>query len=301
MKKIFRGTSIIMAIAALSSILLLFSCAKKDKAADEPSATQPAPAAEQVQSADLEKAATRPGKARGLEKQEEEGGLTGHFVAPMELAKERLLEYRVDLTYECADLVRSRMELLGIVSKFGFIKNSSASIETRTSYVTSDLMVKSEKLYETLLELDRVGVLRAENISVIDHTEEMVLNDRKGRREQTRITRKNIASGQVTAAAKNWSDIENSLERSEDSLDASEHAKWQIRDKVAWALVHVNLKGPDVPNRIEVPRYSDAFKGLVNLFLWMIYAMVYLIPVAIVAGLIVWKRDAIAGIFRKKK
>lgn len=304
MKKMSRRISGALIWIVLFSSVLFFSCAKSEKPAGEPSADQPAPAAEQATSVDEEKADHRAGKVGGLQKQEEQkdgDGIQGHFIAPMELAKERLLEYRVDLTYECTDLVKSRMELLGIVSKRGFIKNSSASVETHKAFMTSDLMVKSEKLYDILQELDRVGVLRAETITVTDHTEQMVLQDRKVKREQTRITRKNIAAGQVTAAAKNWNDIENSLERSEDTLDTSEHARWQIRDKVAWAWVHVSLKGPDVPNRIEVPRYSDAFKGLVNVFLWLIYALVYIIPFAILAGLIIWKREKIAGIFRRKK
>lgn len=234
-------------------------------------------------------------------KEKSRGGLVGHFLAPMALAGERLLEYRVDLTYESMDLIKSRQEMLGIVAKYGFVKGSGASLESKKSFMASDVFVKSEKLYDALQEFDKVGILLAENISVTDHTENMVLQERKVKREQIRIGRKNAAAGQVTAAARNWNDIENSLEQSEDTLDGADHEKWKIKDKVAWAWIHVNFKGPDQPGRIEVPRYTDAFIGVANLFLGFLYVLIYILPLGILIWLVIWKRNQIKNIFKRKK
>jgi hypothetical protein len=228
-------------------------------------------------------------------------GITGHFLATMELAKDRLLEYRTDLTYESRDLMKSRRELLDIVSKYGFVKGSSISLEEKEPLAVSDVFVKSDKLYETLRELDRLGSLLSETITVTDHTEEMVLQERTVKREQIRIVRKNAAAGQVAPAARNWADIDGSLTQSEDRLDASEHAKWKIRDKVAWSWIHVTLKGPDQPDRIDVPRYADAFIGMINILLRLVYVVIYLLPVAAIVWLIVWKKSQIVAIFRRKK
>jgi len=225
-------------------------------------------------------------------------GIIGHFLEPMEFAKERLLEYRIDLTYESGNLQKSRHELLAIVSKYGFIKDANTSLQDQPPEVVSDLFIKSEKIYEALQELDRVGTLVSEQISVTDHTEEMVLQERTVKREQLRVARKNTAAGQVTPAVKSWSEIDNSLTLSEDKLDAAEHGKWKIRDKVAWALIHVNLKGPD---RITVPKYFNAVVGMINFLLKLLWIVIYLIPFMAVAALIIWKRKAIAGIFRRKK
>ncbi len=276
------------------------SCKKAEspREAEAPAAmNESAPAEEAKQLADetagMKKRDAEPGK-----KEDGKGGLIGHFLEPMEFAKERLLEYRVDLTYESGNLQKSRKELLGIVAKYGFIKQAGASLEDQPPVVVSDVLIKSDKIYEALQELDKVGALVTENISVTDHTEDMALQERTVRREQLRVARKNTAAGQVAPAARSWSEIENSLAQSEDRLDTAEHGKWKIRDKVAWAWIHVNLKGPD---RIHVPNYFNAVVGMVNFLLRLLWVVIYLLPLVAIAGLIIWKRGAIAALFRRKK
>jgi len=240
-------------------------------------------------------------KKQEAEVDKDSRGLEGHFVAPIEVGKERLLEYKVDMTYETEDIRKSRSEIIAVVSKYGFIKQSYASTEETKPVMATDLLVRSDHLYQAILELDRAGILLTEQITVTDHTESMVLQDRKARREQIRITRKNLAATQVTGGTKNWNDIENSLSRSEDSLDLAEHEKWKIRDKVAWAWIHVNLKGPAQPSRVIVPRYADALVGLVNLFLRLIYVLIYAAPFIAIIVVIIWKRERLVGIFRRKQ
>lgn len=285
-------------------ILVLFpslSC-KKAELPQEPGAPQAAseeksaaglPETVADKEADEQKREAAPGK-----KDEGGGGIIGHFLEPMEFAKERLLEYRIDLTYESGDLQKSRHELLAIVAKYGFIKDANTSLRDQPPEVVSDLLIKSEKIYEALRELDRVGTLVSEQINVTDHTEEMVLQERTVKREQLRVVRKSAAAGQVAPAVRSWSEIDGSLTQSEDRLDAAEHGKWKIRDKVAWALIHVNLKGPD---RIAVPNYFNAIVGMINFLLKLLWVVIYLIPFMAVAALVIWKRKAIAGIFRRKK
>ena len=294
----FRICSLLL-ICALS----LFPSLSCKKAESPPEAV--APAALEEESAVREQAknlADEPAgkKERGAAVEQEggSGGLIGHFLAPMEFAKERLLEYRVDLTYESGDLRKSRHELLGIVAKYGFIRQAGTSLEEQPPAVASDLLIRSDRIYEALRDLDRVGRLVSENISVTDHTEEMALQERTVKREQLRITRKGAAAGQVAPAARSWSEIENSLAQSEDRLDTAEHGKWKIRDKVSWAWIHVNLKGPD---RINVPNYFNAVVGMVNFLLKLVWVVIYLLPLAAIAGLIIWKRKAVAVLFRRKK
>ncbi|MBP7736926.1 MAG: DUF4349 domain-containing protein [Spirochaetes bacterium] len=262
-------------------------------ASEEKSAATGLPATVADKEADEQKRGAAPGK-----KDEGREGIIGHFLEPMEFAKERLLEYRIDLTYESGDLQKSRHELLAIVAKYGFIKDANTSLQDQPPEVISDVVVKSDKIYEALRDLDRVGTLVSERINVTDHTEEMVLQERTVKREQLRVARKNTAAGQVAPAVKSWSEIDSSLTQSEDKLDAAEHGKWKIRDKVAWAWIHVNLKGPD---RINVPNYFNAVVGMINFLLKLLWVVIYLIPFAAVAALIIWKRQAIAGVFRRKK
>ena len=289
------------AISAVIIIVIVFSmsCKKAEveapperEAIMEQSKEEPSP------SGALPPTAT---KRQEAEADEDSRGLEGHFVAPVEVGKERLLEYKADMTYETEDIRKSRSEIIAVVAKYGFIKQSYASTEETKPVMSTDLLVRSDRLYQAILELDRAGILLTEQITVTDHTDSMVLQDRKARREQIRITRKNLAATQVTGVAKNWNEIENSLSRSEDSLDLAEHEKWRIRDKVAWAWIHVNLKGPDQPSRVIVPRYTDALVGLVNLFLRLIYVLIYTAPFLAIIAVIAWKRDRIVGIFRREK
>jgi hypothetical protein len=248
----------------------------------------------------LEIDARAPGKTRSGSDGSfgKEQGLAEYFLTPMELARTRLLEYRVELTYESKDLGQSRRRLLAVAGKFGFINKSHASVDDGSPVSVSEIFVKADRLYEALQDFDATGVLVTENMTVTDLTEEMLLRERSVKREQLRIARRNVAAAQIAPGAKNWNDIENSLAQSEDRLDASEHAKWKIRDRVAWALVRVTIKVPELPERITVPRYTDALIGMVNLLLKLMYAIVYMLPLAAIAALLVWKKKQLATIFR---
>ncbi len=289
----------------LIGTLVLFptmSC-KKAESPQEPGAPQAASEEKSaatglsMNAADEESRKAEQPAAPGKKEKDREG-IIGHFLEPMDFAKERLLEYRIDLTYESGNLQKSRHELLAIVAKYGFIKDANTSLQDQPPEVVSDLLIKSEKIYEALQELDRVGTLVSEQINVTDHTEEMVLQERTVKREQLRVARKSAAAGQVAPTVRSWSEIDGSLSQSEDRLDTAEHGKWKIRDKVAWALIHVNLKGSD---RITVPNYFNAVVGMINFLLKLLWIVIYLIPFMAVAALIVWKRKAIAGIFKRKK
>ena len=228
-------------------------------------------------------------------------GLVTHFIAPMDYAKERLLEYSVKLTYESDNLLKSRRELLGIISKYGFIKNSTSSVEQKNTYMNTGVYVKTDLLYDALRDFEVLGILLNERITVNDHTENMVLNERKVKREQLRIKRKNRAAGQVTSRSKTWKDTEGSLEKSEDALDRTEHEKWKIKDKISWAFVHIYLKGPKTPDTVEVPDFSDAFVGMVNLVLQFFYLIINILPFIVFLLLIIWKRKRIGRIFLRRK
>ncbi len=287
-------------------VIPAFSCKKAESPSEEAAApasmSEPAMQAKSVMDNRAGAVEEQKAEADGSAMKLDDGrGLQGHFLASMDLAKERLLEYRVEMAYETKDILASRRALLAVVAKYGYVKSGSAALDESRATVASDVYVKSDKLYDALMELDRIGTLLAENISATDHTEDMALQNLKEKRERVRIARKGIASGQATAASRNWNDIENSLSQSEDGLDAAEHKKWQIRDRVTWACIHVDLNGPEQPGRIKVPKYVNAFIGLLNFLLLLAYGLIYIMPFAALAGVIVWKRKEIMAIFSRKK
>ena len=245
----------------------------------------------------------RKAKRRGRNEKSENAanGLDSHFIIPFDFAQERLIEYTVNVTYETDNLLISRKRLLEIIGKYGFIKSSSASTETSNPTSNTEIQIKAEKLYDALRDLEEIGILKSELIRTNDHTENMILSGRKVRRENIRIIRRGRATRNVSTASKNWAQIENALQNSEDKLDAAEHQKWKIRDKVSWASVNIFLKGPESPNRVEVPLYRNAFIGLANFFLNLLYVIIWLVPFVLIFILFWLNRNRIISVFKRKK
>jgi hypothetical protein len=305
MKSRFRifTTRALPAAVCVVLVAALFSCKKAEKAqmeeAEAPMAMESDVAMDKAAVRDVMPGSTEGGAANAARR--DGPGLIGHFITPADLASGRLLEYRVELSYETEDLMKSRRELLDATARHGYVKESTSSMEGKRPFVTSEIRVRSERLYDALRDIDRIGTLKSERITVTDHTEGMVLQERAARREQVRITRRGAASAGTAPTAKNWRDIENALEESENRLDASEQEKWRIRDRVAWASVRVEIAGPDLPERIIVPPFGDALVDLANILLGLAYGLVYLVPLGVLVGVVVWNRKRIAALFRGRK
>ena len=222
------------------------------------------------------------------------------FMASNNQIFERFLEYEVSLTYKVTNFKMARINLLNIVNRFGYIRSSSASSGTYAS-MNAEFAVKSPDLYHAVIELDQIGKLEAENISTVDHTEKMVLAKRKAKRDMVRTQRKNLWINQLSPLNSNWSEREMSLERSEDSLDNSEHQQWQVLDNVSWAKIRVNIVGPKLPEPIEIPSYQKAFAGIINFLLVISYGLVLLLPLIIIILIVWFNRKKITGLWKKNK
>ncbi len=201
----------------------------------------------------------------------------GKVFNPTINSTERLLEFRVILNYESSDIIKTRKELIQFISKYGYLANSSA-VNSRSPYMSATIFVDSSKLYEALLDLDKLGVIQSEDITTIDHTEGMVWQKRKINREKIRLGRKNKANNQIDASSKNWSAIDESLTKSEDQMDLAEHETWKIQDRIKWATIQIQFSTPIPPDQIQVPVYKNAFIGLFNMFLELTYYLIWIIP-----------------------
>ncbi len=230
---------------------------------------------------------TGEGQAQGL-------GPVG--LVPMQKAGDRLLEYHVALQYRTTDFMKARALVLSIASRYGFVASSSAS-SGRSSSLNTEIVVRIDSLYEVLKELDALGDLLSENIRVIDHTENNFAQKLRTDRETLRIVRKGRSAEAGDPTAKNWAERQASLEKSEDAQDLAELERWKIKDRVSWARIAISLEGPAAPDMIEVPPYKKALIGLVNLALFLSYALLWISPLLLIGLLLLWKRRAIAGFF----
>lgn len=217
------------------------------------------------------------------------------FIKPFRAADGRLLEYRIDLTYRTERFPASRLRLLEIVGKRGFLETASSSTSASHAGMNTGFYVRADEVYEALKELDDVGRLESENIRVTDHTEEWVNQGRRARREELRMARRSKVTG-IAPAARNWREREEALERSEDSFDRAEQARWKIKDRTAWARVNVVLLGPELPPRVTVPEYKRALYGLFNLLLEFSYVLLWLIPLWLILLIVYLLRGRLGSI-----
>ncbi|MCB1308871.1 MAG: DUF4349 domain-containing protein [Leptospiraceae bacterium] len=230
---------------------------------------------------------------------EVQSGEHQYFVMPFEKAEGRLLEYRITLSYKSEQFADSRLQLLKIVDEYGYLLNAHTETED-AAFMNVQMRVKAEDVYKTLRELDAIGTLETENIDVIDHTENMVLAERKYRREQIRGARR-VRGGQ-NLAAKDWAERERLIAESEDREDAAAHEQWQIRDRVAWATFNVQVQGPDPVPGVEAPQYTRALIGLVNLLLDLLYVLLWISPlIALGAGIWYGVRRLMRGHRQRKQ
>lgn len=222
----------------------------------------------------------------------------GEVFVPILNSTERLLEYQIQLSYQTQDLIKTRKDILGFISKYGYIENSSA-VNTDSPYMNLRIHIKSEKLYEALMELDTYGVLLNEDISTVDHTEGMVWQKIKSNREKIRLVRRSNTNNQTLANSKNWQVIEEAVTESENNLDSSEHEIWKIKDRVKWATLNVNFSTPIPADKVQIPTYKNAFVGILNLFLELTYYLIWMIPFVVIAVVLYFPLKKIYVYFKK--
>lgn len=296
-------------MVSLLAVLLVavFGCSRNEPmGASMDKSSAPSAAAEE-QKADVSdvlsskrKEIARDEKERGKDGVKKEG--LSFFYTPNVKADGRYLEYTAELSYRTKAFAVSRKTLIGIISKYGYVKSESASGEAAES-MNAEIAVRAANLYDVLTDLDAVGALVSESIETVDHTEAMALSARKSRREAVRIQRRSIAAAQVPLTNTAWDSREASLSRSEDSLDAADQEQWKIDDAVAWAKITISLSGPERPDRIQIPDYRNAFTGIVNGFFYLLYGVIVYLPlILILLGVVfaVWTlRKKIMGLFSR--
>ena len=266
-------------------IILLFAflaCGKKESKAPASETSPSAPQMKKMDSANRELADAEDEIAeapadKGKLKQEvkEEDGVIEKPLDPIsDASKSRLLEYTIQLNYKVENIEKAREILLSVIKKESYI----ASSQTNHSTVSA--------MYDTLLLMDKVGQLTYEDIRTQDWTEHNELQKIKLTREGLRMIRRSKAANKDSAETWNWKDREEALERSEDSADSAKLETWKIKDHVTWAKVHISISGRELPSKIQLPNYKDAFVEALNFLLSLTYYIVFMIPLTLLGFLL---------------
>lgn len=199
---------------------------------------------------------------------------------------ERRLEYNINAAYRIESLKSARAFFNQWIPRYGFLVNESAAGD-QNGYMTLRVRIRSANLYAALNDLDAIGALTSESISVIDHTENGVYQQMLAAREEIRKNRRSAAASQALVNSKNWEVTENLLSQSEDKQLQTRMEEWRIGDRTGWATLQITLSLPvtAVPAPVEVPEFRNAFVGLLNVMLQLIYALIYIVPLVAIGYL----------------
>ena len=166
----------------LTVILLLslvLNCGKKES--KEP-ASETAPSAPQMKKmdsvnrelADAEDETAGVPADKGNLKQEakENDGIIEKPLDPIsDASKSRLLEYTIQLNYKVANIEKAREILLGVIKKESYIASSQTNVSSGSENMNLQVQIPVSAMYDTLLQMDKVGQLTYEDIRTQDWTE----------------------------------------------------------------------------------------------------------------------------------
>jgi hypothetical protein len=203
-------------------------------------------------------------------------------ISPLNLitdsSKLRLLEYTVSLSLSVESISTSREMLLKAVKEKSLIKSANTYFTDQENF-SAEVYTPTEKLYDTLLEISKIGNITSETISTIDHTENNESQKIKMDRESLRSRRRGLAANKGSVDNKSWKDREDLLGASEDGLDLAKLEAWRIQDRTHWAKINLQFTGKSVNTRIHVPNYRNSFVNSINFLLESLYAVFWLIPI----------------------
>lgn len=214
----------------------------------------------------------------------------GKIFAPgINTGSERKLEYNLSVAYQVESIRAARAFFTQWIPRYGFMLHETAT-GSQNGYLSLQVRVRSANLYAALHDLDQVGNLTSENVTVTDHTENLVHQQMLAAREDIRQRRRLIANQSTSTAAKSWEATENLLSASEDKQISTRMEEWRIADRTGWATINITLSLPYVPApaAVEVPQFRNAFVGLLNLLLQLVYAAIYIVPLVLV-GYVVYR------------
>jgi hypothetical protein len=198
-----------------------------------------------------------------------------------DMAKERLLEYTIQLSFRTNNLLTSRDKLVEITNKTSILKASNVQVNEYGEHMTAEIFTPVDNLYDTILAFNVLGDLTGENVQTVDWTEQNEQQKIRIQREDERSRRRNKAGSAGSAANWTWKDREELLERSEDSLDEAKLEAWKIKDKVRWAKININMIGKETPLRIKFPNFRNAFVSSINFILEGSYLLFASLPLLI--------------------
>ncbi len=214
---------------------------------------------------------------------------------------ERLLEYNINLVYNSRDVLSSRIRLFNIISRYGFLLNSNTYTDTESPYMNVSFKAKTGKLYDMLTELNEIGILKNETVSVTDMTGDEIYRHIQEKREILLTKRREEALLNYNLSTKNYEQREQMLENSENRLDEVEYQLWQLEDRAEWSVVSVSIYSPQKAVDISVPSFYNAFIYMINGVLIFVYGIIRFIPLVIILIVVVIFRERIFKFFKKKK
>lgn len=191
-----------------------------------------------------------------------------------ESSKLRQIEYKVSLQIQVKNALETREKFLNMLKPNSILKSSNTSFTGKENY-TVEILTPISKLYETLVEVSKLGKIESESIYTEDLTEFFEEQKIKFERESYRNKRRNSAANEGSAQVKTWKEREDLLSQSEDGMDRAKLETWKIKDRISFAKISISFEGKELNDKFEIPNFYNAFVASVNFLLNIIYGIVY--------------------------
>lgn len=191
-----------------------------------------------------------------------------------ESSKLRQIEYKVNLQVKVKNALETREKFLQVLKPNSILKYSGTSFNEFENYQV-EILTPVGKLYDTLLEISKLGKIESETVNTEDLTEYFEEQKIKTERENSRSKRRTNAATEGSAQVKNWKDREDLLALSEDNLDKAKLETWKVKDRISWAKVSINFQGKELNDSFEIPNFYNAFVSAINFIFSIAYGIAY--------------------------
>lgn len=219
----------------------------------------------------------------GAGKSKKVSGIQRLPLIELNLLKDRLLEYRINLIFETNDFETSRKMFYEIVKKYGFIRDYELKSDSINEF-NSEIWIKSDQISPFLIESEKIGNLTSESIDTIDLTKDQFITKVHLERERIRSMRRRAAMGNKNA--RDYSQREQALSDSENRQDQTKINQWEIQDKVLWAKVNILIHSKHSQPSVGIPNFSGILHDLATIGLYIVYIALYVLPIGLLLFLI---------------
>ncbi|MBP5403134.1 MAG: DUF4349 domain-containing protein [Treponema sp.] len=220
-----------------------------------------------------------------------------------DIAEERKLVRNGSLTIQVSDLKSISSTINVLVENYGGYISSSTDYSNESNYV---IRIPSDRFDEVMNSLDKVGKILSRSVSAKDVTDQFY--DLQTRLETKKILRDKYNQYLLKAQnVKDMLEIERQLNDVIYDIESIEGSLKLLNNQIDYSTITITFRTPEKTyspdytiNGISVKEvFYDAGNFLVSVFSFLIYFIIYGVPILAVVALLYWLLLGKIGLLKK--